>query len=166
MDKKTKIFFIVFGLLILGSVIFTYYRIMIKRDYVISSQIDCDPYAEKCFIWKCDPDAVSEDEKCTNDPENDIWYYKIVYRKANKIPLCDSSADENCDLWTCEEKEKNCGETLCDDETKIEQEAECNNPEAYASENPIEETTEETSVECAENDMECMDVENEKNTEE
>ena len=48
---------------------------------------------------------------------------------------------------TCEENEKECGEILCDEETKIEQEVECNDPEQYLLENPIEEEEEETGEE-------------------
>jgi hypothetical protein len=39
MDKKSKIFLGVFFLLIFASIGATYYRIMVKRDYVIEAQI-------------------------------------------------------------------------------------------------------------------------------
>ena len=157
MDKKTKIFWIILALLLIGSVAFTYYRIIIKRDYMVFSQIDCDPYEERCFIWECDPDSTEEGEACTGDPEMNIWYYKLVNRKANEIQLCDPNVDENCDPWTCESDEEDCGETLCDEETKAEQEAECSNPEVYALENPIE----EEEMECEEGDEECLTAEEE-----
>ena len=125
--------------LIAASVGVTYWRIMIKRDYVISSQIDCDPTTEKCFVWECDPTSTVEGEACTNDPEKDIWYYKLAERNASKIPLCDPAKDETCLPFVCEEGEADCSETLCDEETKIDQGVECSDPVQYNMDNPSEE---------------------------
>jgi len=144
MDKKSKILIWVFVILIIGAVAVTYWRIMIKKDYIISSQIDCDPYTEKCFIWKCDPASTVEGEKCTGDPESDTWYYKIAERNASRIPLCDPAKDETCQPFVCDPGEKDCSETLCDDTTKVEQGVECNDPEQYTKDNPVE----EESVDC------------------
>jgi len=148
MDKKSKILFIIFGLLILGSVSFTYWKIMVKRDYVIENQVDCDPYEEKCFIWECDSESSEEGEKCTGNPDDDIWYYKIARRKAVNIPLCNPEKDENCDPFVCNSDEIDCSETLCDDETKVKQGAECNNPIKYSAENPMEEEISADGTEC------------------
>lgn len=141
-----RIFFIIFGLLILGSVAFTYYRIMIKKDYLISAQADCDPYTEKCFIYNCDP----KEEECTGDPEEDVWYYKIVKRKAFNIPLCDPN-DENCEALVCPEGEADCSYEFCEEGNKDE--IECIDPVQYAIDNPEEEET------CAEDDEECLSEE-------
>lgn len=141
MDKKSKILIWVFVILIAASVGVTYWRIMLKRDYVISSQVDCDPTTEKCFIWKCDPTSDVEGEKCTNDPEKDIWYYKLAQRNASKIPLCDPDKDENCLPFVCEEGEKDCSETLCDATTKVDQGVECSDPVQYNIDNPPAEET-------------------------
>ena len=138
MDKKSKILLAVFFLLIAGSVAFTYYRIMLKKDYLISSQIDCDPYTEKCFIWNCDPNSTVEGEACTGDPEMDVWYYKIAQRNASRIPLCDPETDETCQPFLCDPVEPECAEVLCDAATVAEGET-CNDPEGYALNNPIEE---------------------------
>ncbi|MBU4216380.1 hypothetical protein L6270_01530 [Candidatus Parcubacteria bacterium] len=148
MDKKSKIFFIIFGLLIVGSVAVTYWRIMIKKDYIIEAQTDCDPTTEQCFVWECDPESMEEGEACTGDADADIWYYKIVKRNASRIPLCDP-ADEDCDALVCGESEPECEEILCNEDNKEDQEVECNNPEEYVVANP--ETEEE--VECAEGDV-------------
>jgi hypothetical protein len=79
--QKNKIFFIVFFLLLFGVVTFTFCRYFIAKDYYIQAQADCDPESEKCFIWECDPEATDEGEKCTGNPEEDIWYYKIVKKR-------------------------------------------------------------------------------------
>ncbi|MBU2028426.1 hypothetical protein KJ761_00865 [Patescibacteria group bacterium] len=159
MDKKSppkadqpradKILWIVFFLLIVGSVAFTYYRVMIKKDYLISSEVDCDPYTEKCFIWNCDPESDVEGEACIGDPEMDIWYYKIVERNASRIPLCDPEVDEDCEPFLCEAGELECGETLCDAAAAAEGE-ECTDPEEYALNNPEEECDPEVDEDCEE----------------
>lgn len=139
MDKKSKIFILVFFLIIVVSVGITYWRIMVKRDYIVEAQTDCDPYSEACFVWKCDPNSTVEDEACTGAPEKDIWYYKIVRRNAGRIPLCDPNTDENCQALVCGENEPQCEEILCNDKNKVSQGVECNDPVIYTEENPIEE---------------------------
>lgn len=162
MDKKSKILIAVLLVLILASVGYTFYKIMIKRDYVISAQVDCDPYEEKCFIWECDPESSEEGEACTGDPEEDIWYYQIVKRNAANIPNCDPN-DENCDALTCDPAlEKDCEIILCDEETAVEQEAECNDPEEYTLNNPPE----EEEICDPEEDEECVIEEESENSEE
>ncbi len=150
MDKKSKILFIVLGVLIAGSVAITYYKSIIKKNYVIEAQVDCDPYEKACFVWQCDPASTVEGEACTNDPEKDIWYYAIAKRNAGKIPACDPITDESCDQWTCAEGENDCSETFCDDKTKAEQKVECSDPVQYAIDNPVEEESA-----CAEGDEAC-----------
>ena len=161
MDKKSKILIWVFVILIIGAVGVTYWRIMIKKDYVIQSQVDCDPYTEKCFIWECDPASTVEGEKCTGDPETDIWYYKIAERNASRIPLCDPAKDETCLPFLCEPGEIDCSETVCDLANIADGEA-CTDPEQYTLENPIEEEaaecdpeTDETCVPAEEEAVEC-----------
>jgi hypothetical protein len=133
MDKKSKILLGVFFLLILASIGATYYRIVVRRDYLIESQIDCDPTLEKCFVYHCDP-AV---ESCTGNEVEDTSYYKIAKRKANKIPICDPVQDENCQPFVCGENEKDCGEILCDEKTKEkDNKDQCNDPAQYNLDNP------------------------------
>jgi len=147
MDKKSKILFAVVGLAIAISVGVTYWRIMVKKNYIISSQVDCDPATEKCFVWKCDATlGEGEDGACTGDPEVDVWYYKNAQRKAFNIPLCDPEKDETCLPFQCNEGEKDCSETLCD-ETNVPEGESCNDPEEYLKNNPAEEEEGDVSVE-------------------
>lgn len=150
LDKKSKILFIIIGLLIVGSVAVTFWRYMVKRDYIVQAQTDCDPESEKCFVWECDPASTVEGEACTGDPESDIWQYKIVHRNAKNIPLCDPN-DENCTALVCGPGEKDCSEELCSENNVPEGET-CNDPEQYLIDNPPEEDSEE----CAEDDEECL----------
>jgi hypothetical protein len=39
MDKKSKILFLVFFLVLAGSIFLTYYRYMVVKDYVIETQV-------------------------------------------------------------------------------------------------------------------------------
>jgi len=161
MDKKSKILFAIIGLLIVASVAVTYWRIMIKKDYVIEAQTDCDPYAEKCFLWECDPESTVDGEKCTGNPEEDSWYFQVARRNAAKIPLCDPDKDETCDPWTCDENEPDCFVEFCTEENKEGQyAASCNDPVVYTVENPIEEEV----VECEAGDTECEAAASEETT--
>lgn len=153
MDKKSKILLWVLALLIVASVGVTYWRIMIKKDYVIESQIDCDPYVEKCFVWECDPASDVEGEACTGDPESDTWYFQVAKRNASMIPLCDPETDETCDPWTCSENEKDCEQIFCSEDLMESQYASsCVDPVQYAIDNPAE----EEAAECEEGDEECL----------
>jgi hypothetical protein len=156
-SRADKTFFIIFGLLLFGSIFFTYYRIMIQKNYVVEAQVDCDPYAQKCFVWECDPASTVPGESCTGDPEEDSWYYNLAKRNAANIPLCDPEKDENCTPMVCDpSREKDCEEVYCDAVTKVEQEVECSDPVEYTKENPPEEeTSDEEAVACEEGDSEC-----------
>jgi hypothetical protein len=149
LDRKSKILFAVLAVLIAGSVAATFWRYIVKRDYVIESQADCDPEAENCFVWKCDPVSPEEGEECTGLPDKDIWYYKILRRNAKNIPLCDPN-DENCEALSCPETESDCEEIFCSPEN-VKPDEECITPEQYLLENPPEEEEEE----CAPDDEEC-----------
>jgi hypothetical protein len=151
LDRKSKILFVFFAVLIIGAVSATYYRYMVKRDYIVKAQIDCDPEIESCFIWKCDPSSLVEGEKCTGVPDNDIWYYENLYRNAKSIPACDPK-DENCTAYICGEGEKDCNYELCSSENVPDGE-ECNNPEQYLIDNPPEE-----DISCDPETEDCLDV--------
>ena len=143
MDKKSKVLFIVFSVLIAISVGVTYWRIMIKKDYIIEASIDCDPYEEACFVWECDPESDVEGEACTGDPEEDVWYFKVARRNAANIPLCAPNEDEECMPFVCEEGEDECEEELCTEEVMEDYYASaCNDPMTFTEENPIIEEAE------------------------
>jgi hypothetical protein len=152
-----KIFFIIFGFLLFGSVFFTFYRTIIAKDYIVEAQVDCDPYEKACFVWECDPASTVEGEACTGDPEKDIWYYNLAKRNAANVPLCDPEKDESCAPLLCEPGEKDCEEIYCNQENKLEQEAECNDPLEYTKNNPPEEESDLSAEEivCEEGDTEC-----------
>lgn len=156
--RAEKMFLLVFVLLIAGSIGVTYWKIMVKRDYVIMAQADCDPYEEKCFVHICDPDPAADGEWCTGDPEEDTWYTKNIRRMAYNIPDCDPN-DEDCAALVCEEGEENCSYEYCDG-TNVPEGDTCNDPVRYAIDNPAEdeeaECDPETEEDCViEEGVEC-----------
>jgi hypothetical protein len=138
----SKLFLIIFALLLIGSISLTFWRIVVKRDYIISAEQECDPYTEACFIYTCSPD---EDEECPADPAERMSYYKLIHKNAQNIPLCDAQADECPAELTCAENEEECEYIYCDEDTVAEGE-ECVDPVQYSIDNPpLEENTEENS---------------------
>lgn len=156
MDIKTKIFWWTMGVLLVASFGATFYRYMIKKDYIVQAQVDCDPYAEACFVWNCDPESDEEGEMCTGDPEEDMWYFKVINKNASQIVSCDAN-DEACDALVCAQNEPDCEFVFCNPENMEENYASaCIEPAKYTLENPIEEENE-----CEEGDEECLNSEEE-----
>lgn len=125
------------GIVIAGVCLFLwliYFFIFYQAPEIITHDLRCNPYKERCFIWECDSEAVKGDEDyCTGDPKKDTLYYKMEQRMSNKIPYCDP-AEPDCQPFRCEKNEKNCGIVYCEDGN--EDEIPCNDPQKYAAENP------------------------------
>lgn len=126
MDKKSKIFSLVFSLVLVGTVGATYYKYFISRNFYLEGEASCDPENEKCFISECNPD---EDSECPQDELERISYYKLSTKNAYLVPSCDSN-DENCHPMDCLAGQ-DCEETACDEELAKAQETECSDPEEY-----------------------------------
>jgi hypothetical protein len=141
MDKKSKIFFIVFFLLIAGSIGASYYKFIVKRNYIVEAQADCDPYTKKCFVHVCDSSAG---EECTGNPEEDTSYYKLIRRNAQNIPLCDPK-EEGCNALACPSGETECEIIFCDPATAEKDGVECSDPNIYALEHPKGSNEEDTA---------------------
>ena len=129
MDKKSKFFLALFFVLIAIMVGVTYYKIMVLRDYQIATEVECDPATEKCFIYVCDP---AEDDTCSEDPAEQISYYKIVHKNASNIAQCEP-AKEECEEPKCEPGEVECEEILCNEAELKEGEA-CSDPATFQEE--------------------------------
>lgn len=133
MNRKSKVFLLVFFSIIVGSMATTYYRYMVVRDYIVRAETPCDPYTETCFVYVCDSSA---DEECTGDPVEDTSYYKIIQRNAKNIPMCDPAAEE-CDALVCPAGEADCEMMMCDPTQELE--GTCSDPVVYTEEHPVEE---------------------------
>ncbi len=156
MDNRSKALLWVAGIIVIVSIGFTYYRIIVRRDYIIEAQTDCDPYTERCFHFQCDQNSTKEGLACTGTPENDDWYYQVVRRKAANIPDCDPARDENCQALECPSDEKDCEVRYCED-GDLPEGVTCNDPVVYAAENPVVE--EEPSPCDPDSDEGCADTE-------
>lgn len=128
MDKKSKMFLWVFSALIFGSVLISFYRYVLLKDYQIFAHIDCIPTKEACFVWKCDPKAAQDDENaCSGNLSQDMRFYKKIQKNAGSIPLCEEGAP-GCPPLSCIQNERNCTVTYCNEDTLEEGEA-CSSPE-------------------------------------
>ena len=136
MNRKSKILLWIFILLILLSVSATFYKTVILQDFVVYNEIDCDPSSENCFVWTCNP-VIDGADACTRNPDDDTWYYKIAYRNAQNINLCNSEENETCDPYACTEFENDCMQITCSNEALIEYERDgkCSGPDYYGNTN-------------------------------
>lgn len=135
MTKKSRAFFLVFFLIFIGSIGLAYYRYYIQRDYIITSQAACDPYVETCFVSLCD----SNEDECSENPDENISYYKDISRNAKNVPVCNPT-EEGCSALSCPVGETDCEVTLCD--TNVNGSIVCSDPQSYRPlypENPEEE---------------------------
>ncbi len=111
-SKGDKIFYTILALLIALSVGTTYYKLVILKDYQIVAQVSCDPSYENCFVYECDP----EFEECSEDPAENISYYKNISKKAATIYTCENTEEKlGCnEELSCTEEEENCSYSFCD----------------------------------------------------
>ncbi len=142
MDTKSKWLFAVFGLVLAGSLGLTYLRYMVEQDYMIETEMPCDPLSERCLIRVCDPSA----EACSGDVETDTTYFKTLYRNAKYIPDCDP-ADEACTALSCTPGETDCQIETC---TESVDDLECSDPAAFAATHPAITETEAVEMETSE----------------
>lgn len=115
MTKKVNIFLGFITVSILLAISASYYKYIILQDYVVVMRVDCNPEYESCFIVECD----SESEECPDDATRVIEYYKILYRNAHNVSLCEIGENQ-CSAFICNEGEIGCGEVFCSSETLIE----------------------------------------------
>jgi hypothetical protein len=117
-------------------------KFYVFQDYLIYAETECDPSIESCFVYECD----STLEECTGNPEEDIYYYKLITKKASYIPVCDPN-EEECEVLTCQPGEEGCEETSCTSELADEQEVYCSAPEDFTQEEMGDEELEDEDAE-------------------
>ncbi len=106
-----RIFYIIFALLIIGSVSATFYRIVILKDYQIEAEVSCDPTVESCFYYE---GVICEDGAVECIPE-ESYSYKFISKKASEIYKCDLTEEKiGCgEELFCTEGEEDCSYTYC-----------------------------------------------------
>lgn len=109
-DKKNKIFWIVFTLLVMGPVLMMYFKVFVYRDYVLVKEVACDPTSESCFVYTPeDLCAESEESDCLSNTVEE--YYKIIHKNASQVESCNPSTLEegdSCPELVCEPGEEDC----------------------------------------------------------
>ena len=164
MDQlKDKGFVIIMFIMLFGSIGYAYWHFVVDKNYILVHHADCDPTMEVCYVWECDPDAIDEEEKCTGNPDEDIWYYRHMERVAKNVPECKAD-DEDCDAFACEIGEEGCTEVMCTEETAEIDEVTCSDPDTYNMAHPEElgedeeESTEADEEGVMEEDEESADM--------
>ncbi|MDD5083734.1 MAG: hypothetical protein PHT88_02205 [Candidatus Moranbacteria bacterium] len=113
MDEQSKKFFVLLALIAIFSAGFSYYRFIYSLTYDVSVGVACDPKTQSCFVAQCDPEA----EECTGDPTEDTSYYAILHKEARNMPDCDPNDDACQAMLVCQEGERKCSVTYCDETT-------------------------------------------------
>jgi hypothetical protein len=132
-----KIFYTILILLILGSVGFTFWRIVIQKDYQIVAEVSCDPATESCFYYE---GAVCDDPTDLECVAEEAYDYKMISKKAATIYACEQTEEKlGCtEELSCLEAESDCEYTNCDPAELGEDEA--------CSETPTVEPVEEEII--------------------
>lgn len=108
---------VIFWSLLFLSLILTVKRVYIDRDFVLSQEIECDPWTESCFTRLCEEDCDTEKE-----------YYKLQTVSARYMSTCDPHIEE-CPEIDCNET-PTCEIVFCDEITVTDGEW-CTTPETY-----------------------------------
>lgn len=95
------------------AIVTSYERFFIYQNFPVTTEAECDPAAESCFIYSCDPKL----EECTGNPEEDTWYYKRITKQGNAFPRC---VGEECSQISCAEGEPACEVGFCEPDGKEE----------------------------------------------
>ena len=106
MDNKSKVLIVVFFTLVVVLSVWKFYVYVIKKDFIVTNYISCDPVYESCFVADCE----EGDDECDTEP------YKKIEKNAKNIPFCDKNNVENCAELNCEEGENDCVITNCSED--------------------------------------------------
>ncbi len=124
-DKvANRIFWLIFCLVLFGSIGFTFLRFVVWKNYQIVAEVACDPQTETigaltCFHYEPEPCAAN-DKKCV--PE-EAYDYKLISKNAAKIYTCglkkwpspEAAQEAGCgEELSCTENEKKCSYIFCD----------------------------------------------------
>lgn len=110
----------VFCLLVIASFVAVVARVYVRGDYMLSSEVECDPTLESCFVRLCEDDCDPE--------EGQEEYYKVRTLSAAYASTCNSAIEE-CPDRVCSDI-PTCVEILCINDNVPEDEW-CNEPQAY-----------------------------------
>lgn len=101
MRKHSYLLSAIVGIIVL-AMLYNYWRIFIRQDYVLADFVSCDPITEDCFVNTCDD--------CDEIPQ----YFKIIEKRAYNVKGCDFIG-HNCLPFTCENNDPTCQVVYCSD---------------------------------------------------
>jgi len=110
MDKRSRIFFICFFILVATTIGVSFCKYLIFQDYYIKVKVACNPKLESCFVSGRDEGM---DDYSAIDINKDFNYYKIVKRRASVVASCGRDT-MNCLALVCQ-KGDDCKEITCSD---------------------------------------------------
>jgi hypothetical protein len=97
-------YFLLGSLLIVG--VLSYFHFVIKSDYVVYYEGECDPAIESCFVG-------CEDDGCTEE----YFYSKVQKYAPDVIRECGEYITECAKANICLSTDQECSITYCDPET-------------------------------------------------
>ena len=116
-NKKNMWFYIIFAVLMLGSVTATFLKYYVYKDYQIEAQVSCDINTEKCFQTACD--NTVESSCATTTDGTSVSYYKKISKNASSVMTCENSKEKTgcTGELSCTSGEKDCAVMYCSTST-------------------------------------------------
>jgi hypothetical protein len=113
MDRKNMWFFTIFGLLILATVVVTFFKYYVYKDFQITAEVSCNPATEVCFHYA----GVTCAEGDTECVPAEAYDYKIISKRAGNIYACEQTMEKiGCSKeLSCLDGEEQCSYEYCTD---------------------------------------------------
>jgi hypothetical protein len=103
MSSRHNVFFYIIALFLVLTASASYYRFIVLGDFMVSYEVDCDPFTEDCFIG-------CEDNQCTEE-----YFYSTITRHANEIEaLCGNDITDCEAAQHCSANNNRCTRITCD----------------------------------------------------
>jgi hypothetical protein len=109
MSRGSKILLLLIGVAALLSIGITFYRYYVIRDFLIATEVPCDPMHENCFVRHC---TVDDWDICDFIHKKYTRYYKIVTKPASNMSLCNQNTQQ-CPPVSCGKSEESCEVITC-----------------------------------------------------
>lgn len=103
-----------FSLVLLFAVIIvvfiSYNRFIVRQDYIVGYEGDCDPVIENCFVG-------CEDDECTSE----YYYTKMQKYEPDLYAECGTDITDCEKANVCLPNDRDCSKTYCDSKTSEEE---------------------------------------------
>ena len=103
-----------FSLVLLFAVIvvvfLSYNRFIVRQDYIVGYEGNCDPATESCFVG-------CEDDECTSE----YYYTKMQKYEPDLYAECGADITDCEEASVCLPNDRDCSKTYCDSETSEEE---------------------------------------------